>query len=94
MAGQDLTPGRKKLLNLLTGELPVLRARIGISQEELADRIGISRQTYSRIETGKREMTWTMFVALDAFFEKNEQTRQMLNHIEGFCRDVDNELRL
>lgn len=68
---------------ILRNELPVLRAKIGISQETLAERIGISRQTYSAIETGKREMTWTTALALVAFFQNNEKTRPMIDRIEG-----------
>jgi DNA-binding XRE family transcriptional regulator len=43
------------LINILTDELPILRAKIGIKQEELSDILGISRQTYSAIETKKEE---------------------------------------
>ena len=45
-----------RLIALLTDELPVLRARLKISQDELSRRIGISRQTYSLIETKKRRL--------------------------------------
>lgn len=65
---------KRRLINALKNDLPVLRARVGLSQEVLADKIGISRQTYSSIETGKREMAWTTFLALVAFFQNNEQT--------------------
>lgn len=65
-------------------ELPVLRARARASQEVIAEKIGISRQTYSGIETGKREMTWTIFLALLAFFQNNEQTKTMIDQINGF----------
>jgi DNA-binding XRE family transcriptional regulator len=47
-----------RLIWLLTDELPVLRARLKISQDELSRRVGISRQTYSLIETKKQKMTW------------------------------------
>ena len=68
----------------LRQELPVLRARLGISQERVAEIIGISRQTYNTIETGKREMTWPIFLSMAAFFQNNEQTAQMLKQIEDF----------
>ena len=42
---------KEKLIEVLTEELPVLRAKIGLSQDDLSDIIGISRQTYSSIET-------------------------------------------
>ena len=41
---------KRRLINALKNDLPVLRARVGLSQEVLADKIGISRQTYSSIE--------------------------------------------
>lgn len=79
---------RWKLISRFRDELPVLRARVRISQETLAEKIGISRQTYSSIETGKREVTWTTFLALVAYFQNNEQTRQMIDMIEDFEKDM------
>ncbi len=47
---------RNKMTELLRSELPVLRAKARVSQGEIAEKIGISRQTYSSIETGKRDV--------------------------------------
>ena len=74
---------RSEVKEILRSELPVLRAKIGISQEVIAEKIGISRQTYSSIETGKREMTWTTALALVAFFRHNQKTKPMIDRIEG-----------
>lgn len=60
---------KNRLIEALRNDLPVLRARVGLSQGAIADKIGISRQTYSSIETGKREMARTTFLALVAFFK-------------------------
>lgn len=68
----DITELKHNLMEQFRNELPVLRARARASQEVIAEKIGISRQTYSGIETGKREMTWTIFLALLAFFQNNE----------------------
>lgn len=81
---------RKDLIQKLTHELPVLRVRLGASQADIAERIGISRQTYNSIETQKREMNWTIFVALVAVFQNNQETRRVLNSIEGFERKIGN----
>lgn len=75
---------REELIEILYNELPVLRARLGISQEKVAEMIGISRQTYNVIENGKREMTWQIFLSLVAFFQNNERTAQMLKQTEEF----------
>ena len=80
---------KNRLIEALRNDLPVLRARVGLSQEAIADKIGISRQTYSSIETGKREMAWTTFLAWVAFFQNNEQTLPMLKQIEGLLEGVE-----
>lgn len=72
---------KDKYIEVLTNELPVLRARIRISQDELARGVGISRQTYSLIETKKQKMTWVTFMATIAFFSGHERTRQELKRI-------------
>lgn len=50
--------------------------------------MGISRQTYSYLETGKREMPWTTFLALTSYFQNNEDTRKMLENIEGLSEGI------
>ena len=80
---------KNRLIEALRNDLPVLRARVGLSQEAIADKIGISRQTYSSMETGKREMAWTTFLALVAFFQNKEQTLPMLKQIEGLLEGVE-----
>ena len=80
----DITELKQELVEIFRNELPVLRAKARVSQEIIAEKIGISRQTYSALETGKREMTWTIFLALVTFFQSNEQTKPMLDQISGF----------
>ncbi len=79
---------RSELMEKFRVELPVFRAKAKVSQESLADKIGISRQTYSGIETGKREMTWTIFLALWTYFQNNDETRDMVNLMYDFGSDV------
>ena len=79
---------RSQLMETLTYELPVLRARLGISQQELAEKVGISRQTYNNIETGKKKINWLTFNALIAAFESNDETNAMLEKIDGFKNEL------
>lgn len=80
---------RNTIIELLRGELPVLRAKARVSQEDIAERIGVSRQTYSSIETGKREMSWTTFLALIAYFQNNESTKEMISEINGLSEGLE-----
>lgn len=62
----------------LTNDLPVLRAGLGLSQEEIAECAGMSRQTYNALENKTRKMSWGTCMALIALFASNERTRRML----------------
>ena len=89
MKNESQNEAKNQLIKALKNDLPVLRARIGLSQEAIADKIGISRQTYSSIKTGKREMGWTTFLALVAFFQNNDQTMQMLKQVNGLLNGIE-----
>lgn len=75
---------KDKLIDILTDELPSLRAKIGLSQEELSGIIGISRQTYSAIETKKRKMSWSTFMSLILLYGYNEKTTNMVEAAGAF----------
>lgn len=79
---------KERLIDILTEELPVLRAKIGLSQDDLSSIIGISRQTYSSIETKKRKMSWNTFLSLILVFENNEKTRGLLEAIGAFPSEL------
>lgn len=79
---------KEELILALTEILPILRAAIGISQGELADYIGVSRQTYSALEIGKRQMSWNTFLSLFLFFISNSETNNLLKTKKGFITQV------
>ena len=79
---------KEELIQTLTGALPVLRAAIGISQGEIAEYIGVSRQTYCAFEIGKRQMSWNNFLSLFLFFISNAETNNLLKTKKGFITQV------
>lgn len=84
---------KEELIQTLTGTLPILRAAIGISQGEIAEYIGISRQTYCALEIGKRQMSWNVFLSLFLFFISNSETNNLLKTKKGFIAQVYNVLQ-
>lgn len=62
----------------LVNDLPVLRARLGVSQEEVAEKIGVSRQTYNSYESKKRKIPWNIFIVLVSYFVSNSKTLEMI----------------
>ena len=68
--------------------LPVLRASIKISQRELANRIGITRQSMMAIETKKRPLQWSTYLALVLVFQQNENSNGILQHLELFDSEM------
>lgn len=85
---------RESLIEILTEELPVLRAKIGISQNDLSKMIGVSRQTYSSIETKKWKMTWNMFLSLLFVFRYNDKTSEILERVGVFPESLKNMLNI
>ena len=72
---ENKTLNKENLLKIMTDNLPALRAKLGLSQDEVSNIIGISRQTYCAIETQKRKMSWSNFISLLFLFWYNEKTQ-------------------
>lgn len=84
---------RDVLIEKMTENLPVLRKKLKLSQENLAKFIGSSRYTVMLIETKKRRMTWNTFLSLALLFDKNEETAVLLRALEIYTDELDNMLK-
>ncbi len=69
---------QEKYIKLMSENLSVLRAKINLSQEELADVLGVTRQTISAIENEQRNMSWPIFLSLILIFLKNKETKRLI----------------
>ena len=84
-----LTDAEKdEFIATLTPNLPALRTQAEISQEELANLLGISRQTYSAIERKVRKMAWSTYLSLVLFFDHNQKTHKMLRMLSLFPTEL------
>lgn len=79
---------KDKFINALTPELALLRAKAEISQEEIANLIGISRQTYGSIERKARKMSWNTYLSLILFYDYNKKTHKMIRNISAFPHEL------
>lgn len=68
--------------------LPVLRAKCGITQEQLGRLVDMSRQTVVAIETGKRTMTWSVFLAFLMIFKSNDHTKPILSSLGIYTEEL------
>ena len=69
---------KNALMKAMADNLPILRSKLNLSQEELAVLLGVTRQTISSFESNQRKMTWSVFLALILIFFRNEPTKRLL----------------
>ena len=84
------TEQKKTLIDNMTDNLPTLRKKLNLSQEDLGGKIGVSRSTVAAIENKKREMSWNTFLSLILIFTKNKDT-DVLPNVLGIYTDELNE---
>ncbi|MCH5337804.1 MAG: helix-turn-helix transcriptional regulator [Acetatifactor sp.] len=85
---------KEKLIDKFIYELPILRARIDLTQDEISEIAGISRQTYSALETRKRKMTWSNFMALLFVFYFNPATKEAVENAGVFPDELKSILQM
>lgn len=80
---------RKKYTEAMARNLPTLRAKLGLSQTQLADCIGVTRQTISSIENQSRELSWTNFLSLLFLFSQNQETMKLLPVLDIYTPELE-----
>jgi DNA-binding XRE family transcriptional regulator len=72
----------------LTPNLAILRTQADVSQDELANLIGVSRQTYSAIERKMRRMSWGTYLSLVLFYDHNQKTHKLMRSLSLFPTEL------
>lgn len=75
-------------IELLSENLISLIAKASITQAEIANLVGISRQTYYAIENGQRTMSWNTYLSLLLFFDTNNATHNMLRDLNVYPKEL------
>ena len=73
---------REKYIEKMADNLPMLRAKLALSQEQLGKMIGMCRGAIVSIEKKKRSMTWPTYLALVLVFSKNDDTKKLMDVLE------------
>lgn len=69
---------RDSLTNRLVENLPLLRAKMDLSQQDFANLIGIGRQTLNTIENKKSKMRWDTFLAIMLILTKSPVADELM----------------
>ena len=80
---------RDLLVERMADNLPVLRKKLKLSQEELAKIVGSSRYTVMLYETKKRKMPWNIFLTFVLLFDKNEETSPLLKALDIYTEEFE-----
>jgi DNA-binding XRE family transcriptional regulator len=83
---------RETLMKNMCDNLAVFRTKLNLSQGDLADRLGVTRQTVSAFESGQRALTWSVFLALVLIFFTNNETKRLLVALEIYTKELDSFL--
>ncbi len=81
-------------IDKLTQFLPELRGVLGISQSQLAEYIGSTRQSINSYENRKRPMMWDTFMSLMLIFIVNNDTKKKLDELGFNTKDVIKYLKI
>lgn len=76
-----------EFISRIIKNLPVLRASVDLTQEQLGVKLGVSRQTIVAIENGKSPLTWSLYLAMVCVFGLYEESRNLLEKLELFSAD-------
>lgn len=69
---------KDEVMNNICENLPILRKKSGMTQDDLAKQLGVTRQTIVNIESKKTKLNWAMSISIIMFFMLNSATIGLL----------------
>jgi len=81
---------REQYIEKMVKHLPVLRATLRLKQWELAEKVGVTRQTIVDIENHKRVLPWSLYLAFVLVFQQYMDSKILLDRLELFDGELIN----
>lgn len=75
---------QNEYVDCMIKNMPVLRASVDLTQEQLGVKLGVSRQTIVAIENEKSPLTWSLYLALVCVFYQYDNSKKLLESFELF----------
>ena len=72
----------------MSDNLVALRTMLHLTQAQLAEIMGVTRQTLVLYETGKRVMTWNTFLSWIFISTQKRETRELLNILNIYTDEM------
>jgi len=85
---------REKVTANMADNLATLRTKLGLTQVQLANLIGVSRHTIMQVENKKVKLSWNIFLSLLLIFIKNPETDKLLNILDIYTEELNSELKI
>lgn len=83
---------KDELIEKMTDYLPTFRVKLGLTQEELGEIVGVSKYTILGMERHQRKMSWGTFLSLILVFQKNDDTNAMLDLFQIYTDKLNDYL--
>ena len=64
--------------------LPAIRHTLNITQKQLAERVGLTRQTIMSFENRQRPLPWNTYLALILYFQQYEISKDFIEKLNLF----------
>lgn len=79
---------REKYIQAMTANLQMLRAKLGLTQQEICKLVGVSRQSIVQAEKNCK-LAWNTYLALVFLFSKNKETKQLMDFLDIYPKEFD-----
>jgi len=83
---------QNKYIDVMVKNMPVLRTSIRMTQAQLSEKVGVSRQTIVAIETKKRTMPWTLYLAIVHIFQQYEDSKVLMENFNLYNAEFIKEI--